>query len=130
MATGAHEQAHRHDPVYDELHASDDFVELRRRYRGFAFPATIAFLAWYLLYVVMSNWATDFMDTRLVGNINVALVFGLLQFVTTFLIAWLYSRYSTAKLDPLARTLDDRFRESDAGRRHHAPRTSDRDEVR
>ena len=36
--------------------------ELRRRYRGFVFPATVAFLAWYLLYVVMSNWAHDFMS--------------------------------------------------------------------
>ncbi len=34
------------------------------------------------------------MGTKLVGNINVALVFGLLQFVSTFLIAWLYSRYA------------------------------------
>ena len=42
------------------------------------------------------------MDTKLVGNINVALVFGLLQFVTTFLIAWLYARYASRKLDPLA----------------------------
>ena len=32
----------------------------------------------------MSNWATGFMSTQVVGNINVALVFGLLQFVTTF----------------------------------------------
>ena len=81
------------------------------------FPATVAFLAWYLLYVVMSNWATDFMSTQVVGNINVALVFGLLQFVTTFLLAWLYSRFSTAKLDPLARKLDEEYA---AGRRSDA----------
>ena len=43
------------------------------------------------------------MSNQVVGNINVALVFGLLQFVTTFLLAWLYSRFSTATLDPLAR---------------------------
>jgi uncharacterized membrane protein (DUF485 family) len=102
-------EAAPHDPVYDELHASPEFAELRRRYRGFVFPATIAFLSWYLLYVIASNWANDFMSTKVVGNINVALVFGLLQFVTTFLIAWLYSRYSTAKLDPLARELDEKF---------------------
>ncbi len=47
-------------------------------------------MTWYLLYVVMSMWAHDFMSTKVVGNINVALVFGLLQFVSTFLIAWLY----------------------------------------
>lgn len=104
-----HDVAARHDPVYDELHASPEFVELRRRYRSFAFPATVAFLAWYLLYVVLSNWGGDFMGHKVVGNINVALVFGLLQFVTTFLIAWLYSRFSADKLDPLARELDERF---------------------
>jgi uncharacterized membrane protein (DUF485 family) len=102
----AHDQAARHDPVYDRLHETAEFQELRRRYRGFAFPATAAFLVWYLLFVVLSNWAPGFMGTKLVGNINVALVFGLLQFVTTFVLAWLYSRYSTRQLDPLARQLE------------------------
>jgi uncharacterized membrane protein (DUF485 family) len=118
-----HEQTERHDPVYDELHASAEFKDLRSKYRGFVFPATVAFLSWYLLYVVLCNWAGEFMATKVVGNINVALVFGLLQFVTTFLIAWLYSRYSTARLDPLARTLDERFvaleGKSSRGRGHH-----------
>lgn len=91
---------------YEQLAATDEFKELRRRYRSFVFPATIAFLSWYLLFVVMSNWAGDFMSIRLFGNINVALVFGLLQFVTTFGLAWLYSRYSTARLDPLAEQLN------------------------
>lgn len=107
--TAPHPPVERHDPVYDELHASPEFEELRRRYRSFVFPATVAFLSWYLLYVVMSNWAGGFMSTKVVGNINVALVFGLLQFVTTFAIAWVYSRYSTSRLDPLARQLDERF---------------------
>ena len=106
-----HDQARRHDPVYDRLHETAEFTELRRRYRGFAFPATVAFLAWYLLYVVMSMWAPDFMSTQLWGNVNVALVFGLLQFVTTFLIAWMYSKYSSKNLDPLARQLDEEYRQ-------------------
>ena len=106
----SHERAARHDPIYDRLHATPEFAELRRRYRGFVFPATVAFLAWYLLYVVLSTWATDFMSTKVVGNINVALIFGLLQFVTTFGLAYVYSRYSTTKLDPLARQLDADYR--------------------
>lgn len=105
----ARDMAARHDPVYDEMAAAPEFAELRRRYRGFVFPATIAFLTWYLLYVLMSNWAGDFMNIQLVGNINVALVFGLLQFVTTFLLAYAYSRFSTAKLDPLAAELLDTY---------------------
>ena len=111
MTTEATDQAARHDPVYDRLHESSDFVELRKRYRGFVIPATAAFLAWYLLYVCMSNWAGDFMAIKVVGNINVALIFGLLQFVTTFGLAWAYSRYSNRKLDPLARDLEQAYRD-------------------
>lgn len=97
--------------VYEHLHESDDFQELRRRYRRFAIPWTVAFLAWYLLYVVMSNWATGFMNIKLVGNINVALVFGLLQFVSTFGIAWLYARHANRQFDPIAARLEKRYTE-------------------
>jgi uncharacterized membrane protein (DUF485 family) len=107
----AHRQAELHDPVYDRLHATEEFTELKKRHNGFVLPATIAFLSWYLLYVVMSMWAHDFMSQEVVGNINVALVFGLLQFATTFLITWLYSRHMNAKVDPLACDLEGRYRE-------------------
>lgn len=49
------------------------------------------------------------MDTKVVGNINVALVLGLAQFLTTFLIAWWYARYSAAKLDPKAAAIKSRM---------------------
>jgi uncharacterized membrane protein (DUF485 family) len=92
------------DP-YVEVQQSEEFSRLRAALRGFVFPMTVAFFLWYLLYVVMSAYARDFMDTKVVGNINVALVFGLLQFLTTFLIAWLYERYSRRRLDPLSAQL-------------------------
>ena len=111
-ASRAHDQASLHDPVYDELHESADFVELRRRFRSFVFPVTAAFLAWYLLYVVMSNWADDFMSTKVAGHINIALVFGLLQFASTFFLAWLYSRYMNRNVDQLARDVERRFNDA------------------
>ena len=94
---------------YQRIHATDDFAELKRSYLRFVVPLTIAFMAWYLLYVVMSNWATGFMDTKVVGNINVALVFGLLQFVTTFGIAIWYARFAAARMDPIADRLRDQY---------------------
>lgn len=94
---------------YATLAASADFKELRKRYRGFAFPWTVAFMVWYLLFVICANWAPGFMSAKILGNINVALVFGLLQFVSTFLIAWLYARHANSKLDPLADKLSDEF---------------------
>jgi uncharacterized membrane protein (DUF485 family) len=86
------------------------FIELRRRYRSFVFPMTVAFLSWYLLYVVLSAYARGLMDTKIVGHINVALVFGLLQFISTFAIAWYYERYSTRRLGPLADELREEIR--------------------
>ena len=90
-------------PIYVELHQTPEFAELRSKFRRFVFPATLAFMTWYLLYVVMSNWATGFMSTEVAGHINVALVFGILQFVSTFVIAYLYGKYMEKNVDPLAR---------------------------
>ena len=101
--------------VYERIASESDFAELRRRYRRFAFPATVAFMVWYITYVVCNNWARDFMDIRVIGNINIAVVFGLLQFASTFVIAYLYERYSSKNLDPLADNLRDEF-ETETGR--------------
>ncbi|MBO3739438.1 DUF485 domain-containing protein [Actinoplanes flavus] len=87
---------------YLEVQNSEEFAQLRHRLRSFIFPTTVAFIVWYALYVLLSAYARDFMAIKLVGNINVALVFGVLQFVSTFVIAWYYSRYAARKLDPLA----------------------------
>ena len=117
--------------VYEELHATEEFRDLRRRYRSFAFPWAAAFLAWYLLYVLMSMWAGDFMASTIVGHINVALVFGLLQFATTFGLAALYSRHANRQLDPLAEELEGRFNQA-TGRRGslHAHGRADRQDAR
>jgi len=93
---------------YVDVQRSPEFVALRKTLRNFIFPMTVAFFLWYALYVVLSAYARDFMSTKVVGHINVALIFGLLQFVTTFLIAWLYSRYTAKRVDPLADDLKRR----------------------
>ncbi|WP_229399166.1 DUF485 domain-containing protein [Micromonospora okii] len=105
---------------YLAVQRSDEFAGLRRALRGFVFPMTVAFFLWYALYVILSAYARDFMGTKLFGsNINVALVFGLLQFVSTFLIAWLYSRFADRRLDPVA----DRIRAEIGEVTHeHGPR--------
>jgi uncharacterized membrane protein (DUF485 family) len=87
---------------YLAVQRSDDFARLRKTLRSFVFPMTVAFFLWYLLYVLLSAYARGFMGVKLVGNINVALVFGLLQFVSTFAIAWYYARFAALKVDPLA----------------------------
>lgn len=89
-------------PDWTEIQNSAEFTELRRRLRGWAFPMTVAFLVWYLLYVLLSAYAHEFMSTKVFGNINIGLIFGLLQFVSTFVITGLYVRHANRKLDPLS----------------------------
>ncbi|WP_431783717.1 DUF485 domain-containing protein [Streptomyces chumphonensis] len=110
------------------MHTDARFLELKRRLLVFVFPMSVAFFAWYLLYVLMSAYARDFMSTVLFGTVNVALVFGVLQFVSTFGIAVLYSRYAGRRLDALA----DSLREELHGREPAAPagRTAPQDSER
>lgn len=109
------EGSHRYDPTREDfaaVAASDEFVELRRRFRGFAFPMTVFFLVWYFAYVLLSTYAEAFMSTRIGGSaITVGLVLGVLQFVTTFGITWLYIRHANSKLDPIATKLKAQLEE-------------------
>jgi uncharacterized membrane protein (DUF485 family) len=91
------------DPeAYSRAQTSPQFVELRRRYRGFAFPMTVAFLVWYFMFVLAAVFAPEWMATPVWGNINIGIIFGLLQFVSTGLITFLYVRHANNRLDPLA----------------------------
>ncbi|SDW26066.1 Uncharacterized membrane protein, DUF485 family [Saccharopolyspora shandongensis] len=83
-------------------HSSPEFTTLRRRLRNFVFPVSALFLAWYLVYVLLADYAHGFMSIKLVGNINVGLVLGLLQFVSTFAITTWYVRFANRELDPIA----------------------------
>jgi uncharacterized membrane protein (DUF485 family) len=97
------------DGKWAEVQQSADFIELRRRLRRFVFPMTGVFLVWYLAYVLLADYAHEFMSTRLFGNINVALVLGILQFVSTFVITTLYVRYANRRIDPQAQKVRDQI---------------------
>jgi uncharacterized membrane protein (DUF485 family) len=95
--------------TYRDVQLSPDFTELRRRFRRFVFPMTGLFLAWYFLYVLLADYAPGFMSHRIGGNINVALLFGLGQFVSTFAITLIYVRWADQKFDPDAKHLRDQI---------------------
>ncbi|WP_328411469.1 DUF485 domain-containing protein [Nocardia sp. NBC_00403] len=84
------------------VQASPQFQELRSRLRRFVFPMTALFLVWYLSYVLLGAYAHDFMATEVFGNINLGLLLGLAQFVSTFAITALYVRFANRELDPRA----------------------------
>lgn len=87
---------------FERARASEPFQRLKRTHRSFVFPLGVAFLVWYFAYVLLADYAHDFMATPVIGNINVGLLFGLGQFVTTFAITTWYVSFANRKLDPLA----------------------------
>lgn len=97
---------------FQRVQNSPEFAHLKKVFRGFAFPMTAAFFIWYALYVLLSTLAQDFMSIRVAGSINIGLIMGFLQFVTTFLITWLYIRHMNHKVDPLAEELRDQLERS------------------
>ncbi|MDX6741921.1 DUF485 domain-containing protein [Actinocorallia sp. A-T 12471] len=81
------------------------FRLLRARFQRLVIRFVGVFLGWYLLYIGLSAFARGFMAQSVVGHVNVALVLGVLQFASTFGLAWYYSRYARRMLDPLAAQL-------------------------
>jgi uncharacterized membrane protein (DUF485 family) len=94
-------------PDWEKIQNSAEFQDLRRRLRRFVFPVAGLFMAWYLAYVLLASYAGSFMSIKLVGNINVGLVLGLLQFVSTFAITHWYVRFADRRFDPLATEIRD-----------------------
>ena len=83
-------------------HTSMDFAMLRQRFRGFVLPMTAFFLSWYFLYVVLAAFAPHYMAIKVVGNVNIGLIFGLLQIVSTFTITTAYVWFADKHLDPIS----------------------------
>ncbi|MEP6979514.1 MAG: DUF485 domain-containing protein [Nakamurella sp.] len=96
-----------HEAKYLAVQRSPEFQDLRKRYRGWVIPVTVAALLWYLAYVLVAAYAPGFMAIKLLGNINLGLVLGLLQFVSTFVVTGLYVRYAGRVLDPASEKIRD-----------------------
>ena len=94
---------------YRKAQDSAEFLELKRRFRRFAFPMTVAFLTWYLLFVLLSTYAHDFMATKVFGNVTTGILLGLGQFLSTFVITTLYVRHAGRSTDPIADEMRNRL---------------------
>jgi uncharacterized membrane protein (DUF485 family) len=99
---------------YELVHASREFRTLRRRLGGFVVPATALFLGWYFLYVLTAAFAPGFMRIRVLGDVNVGLCFGALQFVSAFAITIAHRRWARRNIDPMSNRIRHRL---EAGRK-------------
>ncbi|MDL4772725.1 MULTISPECIES: DUF485 domain-containing protein [Thermomonosporaceae] len=90
---------------YAPLARDERFQLLKKKSHRLALAIATSFLGWYFLYVGLSAFARGFMARPVAGNVNVAILLGVLQIVSTFLLAWAYAAFARQTLDPLAAEL-------------------------
>lgn len=100
---------------YEAFQARPEFQEYKRRFRRFVFPLTAAFMVWFLLYVLLAAYAHDFMATPVPVFVNMGILLGLLQFVSTFAITMWYVSYANRRLDPSTEALRAELEDLAAG---------------
>lgn len=94
---------------------AERFRGLRRTHRSFVFPMAVFFLLWFFAYVILAGWAPEFMAIPVWGSINVGLLLGLGQFVTTFAITMTYVSFANRKMDPVAADIRADLEKKEAG---------------
>jgi len=77
---------------WDRVAAMDEFKQLLRAKAAFVIPATIFFIVYYFLLIVLVGYFPKFMDKRVLGPVNIAYLFALSQFFVSWGLAWLYVR--------------------------------------
>lgn len=100
----------RHRPAaaeYRYVQGTEEFSRLRSTFRSFTMPLTVAGLLWYIGYVLVATYAGDFFGNPVPVFGNVGILLGVLQFVTTFLITWLYIGFANKKLEPMQAAIRD-----------------------
>jgi uncharacterized membrane protein (DUF485 family) len=97
------DQEPRRDPAPDwaALERSPEFQELVATRRRFVAPALTVFVIWFGGFLILTAYARDFMGDKVIGNLTWAYLFALSLIAMTWLIAWLYLRWSERKLVPL-----------------------------
>ena len=90
---------------WEGLEQTDEFRQLVRSRLRFVLPATAFFLVYYFLLPIGNGLAPELMKTKVIGEVNVAYLFALSQFVMAWTLAYLYIRKANSVFDPLAAKL-------------------------
>jgi len=121
MPQQAKVQVMPHDPdsepqgtVWDRVAASPEFKDLMATKKVFIVPAFVFFVVYYFALPILVGYAPHFMDTKVIGNVNLAYLFALSQFFVAWGIAWLYVKAASG-FDRLAKDIIDKVEKTKGG---------------
>lgn len=80
------------DAKWQKIEADPEFRKLVSAKKRFIIPATIFFIVYYFALPVLVGYFPDFMETNIIGKINLAYLFALSQFFMTWILAYFYVR--------------------------------------
>jgi uncharacterized membrane protein (DUF485 family) len=78
--------------MWDRVAESREFRDLMATKRIFIVPAFLFFVVYYFLLPILVGYAPHFMSSKVWGNVNLAYLFALSQFLMSWIIAGLYVR--------------------------------------
>jgi len=84
------------------IEGSPEFRELAASRRRFLVPATVFFLAFFLVYLVLTAYAQEFMGTEILG-MPLAFLLAVAQVLMAWVVTALYLRASDREFEPLER---------------------------
>jgi|SRR5579871_2611535 len=93
--TGSLDSAAEHR-YWESVEARDDFRDLVASKIRFVAPAVAFFLVYYFALPVLVGYFPGFMETKLIGDINLAYLFALSEFVMAWAVMYLYLRRAKA----------------------------------
>jgi uncharacterized membrane protein (DUF485 family) len=99
---------HHSDIDWERAEQSAEFKELIAKKRRFVLPATIGFLAWYTIFILLAGYAEGFMGSKLVGGLTVGYMLALSQFIMVWGLSLAYLRKADREFEPLERKAAER----------------------
>ena len=91
---------------WEGLERSPEFQQLVSRRRRFVMPALAVFVVWFGGFLILTAYARDFMTRTPIGSISWAYILALSLIAMTWLITWMYLRWSDRELAPLAERMN------------------------
>ena len=101
--------------TWDRIAGSKEFQHLMATKKMFIVPAFIFFVVYYFALPVLVGYAPKFMDTKVIGQVNLAYLFALSQFFVAWIIAALYVRAAN-NFDKLAKDILDKAESGKGGK--------------
>lgn len=77
---------------WQAIEQDGQFRELVRAKRNFIVPATIFFIVYYFGFLILVGYAPSLVEVNVIGNINLAYLFAISEFIMAWVIVYLYVR--------------------------------------